>query len=76
MVRNQALVVNKVHRQLDMDELKMQIEHTYEAPMLGVFPLSEDVAHVASDGVFSLKNPAHAISQNLAQVARRVMEIA
>ena len=75
-VRNLMLAVNKVHAQLDPVALRTRVEQAYGAPVIGVFPLSEDVAQVASDGVFSMRRPEHPISRSIAQLARQVVEVA
>lgn len=74
-VRNIVLTVNKAHARIDQEALKQEVERTYEVPVLGVFPLSEDVARLASDGVFSLRYPDHPISLKLEQMARQVAAI-
>ena len=73
-VRKLMLAVNKAHAQLDHDALRAKVEEAYAAPVIGVFPLSEDVAQVASDGVFSLRRPDHPISRLMGQLARHVVQ--
>lgn len=72
-VRNLALVINKVHRGLDPDELRARVEQTYSAPVAGVFPLSEDVARLASSGVFCARNRDHPVSRELERVAAAIL---
>jgi MinD-like ATPase involved in chromosome partitioning or flagellar assembly len=75
-VRNLVLAVNKAHARVDPADLKTKVEQAYDAPVLAVFPLSEDVAQVASDGVFSMRSPEHPISRGMARLARQVVEVA
>lgn len=75
-VRKLMLAVNKVHRQLDMALLRARVEETYATPVAGVFPLSEDIAQLASEGIFCTRHPQHPISLELGRVAARVLEAA
>ncbi|MCL1467462.1 MinD/ParA family ATP-binding protein [Argonema galeatum] len=73
-VRKLLLAVNKVHSKLNVDALKQKIEESYDAPVAGIFPLSEDLVQLASEGVFCLRYPDHPISQEFRKVAQRIME--
>jgi MinD-like ATPase involved in chromosome partitioning or flagellar assembly len=67
------LVVNKVLPEYDFDEVRSEIERTYDLPVAGMLPLSEDVVRLASDGVFFVKEPEHPISQEIGRIAQRVV---
>ena len=73
-VRKMLLAINKVHSQLNRDALKQKVEETYSEKVGGMFPLSEDVIRLASEGVFCVKYPEHPISQEFRQVARQIVE--
>jgi MinD-like ATPase involved in chromosome partitioning or flagellar assembly len=66
------LVVNKVLPEYDFDEVRSEIESTYDLPVAGMLPLSEDVIRLASAGVFCVKEPEHPISQEIGRIAQRV----
>ena len=66
------LVVNKVLPDYDLDAVCNQIEQTYDLPVAGMLPLSEDVARLASAGVFYVKHPDHPISEEIGRIAQRV----
>ncbi|QZZ21205.1 MinD/ParA family protein [Leptothermofonsia sichuanensis E412] len=51
-VRKTLLTINKAHSKLNLDALKQKVEETYAETVAGVFPLSEDVVQLASEGVF------------------------
>lgn len=72
-VRNLMLTINKAHNKLIPDALRQKVEETYSLPVVGVFPLSEDVAQLASEGVFCLRFAEHPISQEFQKVAQRIM---
>ncbi len=75
-VRKLLLAINKVHRRLDMAALKAKVEQTYGAAVAGMFPLSEDIAQLASEGIFCARHRDHPISVELGRVADRVLEAA
>lgn len=66
---NMALLVNKALTSLDYPALKELVEKTYNCPVVGILPLSEDVARLASEGVFCLHYPNHPLTQSIYGVA-------
>ncbi|NEQ99530.1 MAG: MinD/ParA family protein [Cyanothece sp. SIO2G6] len=73
-VRKMLLAINKAHSQLNVDALKQKVEATYSETVAGIFPLSEDIARLASEGVFCVKYPDHSISQEFRKVAQQIAE--
>jgi MinD-like ATPase involved in chromosome partitioning or flagellar assembly len=73
-VRRLLLAINKVHSKLNRDILKQKVEETYGETVAGVFPLSEDVVQLASEGVFCVKYPDHPVSQEFQKVAQQLIE--
>jgi septum site-determining protein MinD len=67
------LVVNKVLSDFDPDSVKAEVERTYELPVAGVLPLSEDVVRLASAGVFCVQEPDHPITEEIGKIAERVI---
>lgn len=72
-VRKMLLAINKAHSKLNLDALKQKVEETYGETVAGVFPLSEDVVQLASEGVFCVKYPEHPVSQEFRKVAQQIM---
>jgi MinD-like ATPase involved in chromosome partitioning or flagellar assembly len=72
-VPNMYLVVNKVLRRFDFEEIRQQISETYDCEVLGVLPLSEDVVALASSGVFCVQNPDHDFSHRIVGIAKGLM---
>lgn len=66
------LVVNKVLPDFDFDDVKQQVKMTYQVPVGGLFPLSLDMARLASSGIFLVKNPEHPISREICKIARLI----
>jgi MinD-like ATPase involved in chromosome partitioning or flagellar assembly len=74
-VRKMLLVINKAHSKLNVDALKQKVEETYAETVAGLFPLSEDIVQLASEGVFCVKYPDHLVSQEFRKVAQQIAEV-
>ena len=66
------VILNKVPPGVDGSLLVAQVEAAYEAPVVGVLPLSHDVARLASAGLFVTRFPDHPWTRELAVVAERL----
>lgn len=73
-VRKMLLTVNKALSVMNFDALRQKVEEAYDAPVAGIFPLSEDMVKLASEGVFCVRHPEHPISQEFRKVAQQIME--
>lgn len=73
-VRKMMLAVNKVLSSINFEALRQKIEETFDVPVAGMFPLSEDIVQLASEGVFCTKYPSHPITQEFQKVAREIMQ--
>ncbi|MBN1954116.1 MAG: cyclic nucleotide-binding domain-containing protein [Anaerolineae bacterium] len=62
------MVVNKALTSYDFDDLRRQVEETYDSDVASVIPLSEDVARLQSSDIFSLRYPGHAVSEAINQI--------
>lgn len=74
-VPNLFLVVNKVLTRYDFDQVRAEIEKTYDVKVAGVMPLSEDLVEVASKDIFSLLYPDHDWSKAINEIADTIMAI-
>jgi MinD-like ATPase involved in chromosome partitioning or flagellar assembly len=72
-VTKMILVVNKALSDGDLDDLERQVTATYDVPVAGVLPLTEDMVRLASGGIFVREYPDHPWSQTLAKIADEVM---
>lgn len=72
-VNRLMLVVNMALSSYDFAALKTQVETTYNAPVAGIVPLSEDVVRNASSELFSLKNPDHPWSREIRTIAQKIV---
>jgi MinD-like ATPase involved in chromosome partitioning or flagellar assembly len=72
-VPRMLLVVNKVLPTFNFDSLRKQVETTYNAPVAGVVPLSEELVQLASSDIFCLDHPHHSFSQTVREIAEQVV---
>ncbi|MEO0455297.1 MAG: MinD/ParA family protein [Cyanobacteria bacterium P01_A01_bin.114] len=73
-VRKMLLTLNKVYSTLNREALQQKVEEAYGEKVAGVFPLSEDLVQLASEGVFCVKYPEHPVSQEFRRVAQQIVE--
>lgn len=67
------LMVNKALINFDFDALKQEVERTYQAPVVGILPHSEEMMQLQSSGIFCLRYPTHPLSQVIEAVAKQVI---
>jgi septum site-determining protein MinD len=67
------LVLNKALTRYDFNQLKADVEATYDVPVAGVLPLSEDVADNASNNIFMALHPEHSWSQTVKSIADNLL---
>ncbi|GAA6615842.1 response regulator [Scytonema sp. NUACC26] len=67
------LVVNKALPIFNPNAFQQQIEATYNVPLAGILPLSEEMAHLASSGIFGLRYPNHPWSQAIQAIAQQII---
>ncbi|MGH7788651.1 MAG: MinD/ParA family ATP-binding protein [Candidatus Binatia bacterium] len=66
------LVLNKVLPPFDPKTVAAKISATYDVPVAGVLPLSEDLVRLASSGVFCLEHPNHQITDIFRQISTQL----
>ena len=69
------LVVNKVLPEVNGDALSKKIEKTYQAPVAGVLPISNEMFHLASQGIFCLRYPNSSFTQKLNEITNKIGSI-
>lgn len=72
-VQDIMLIVNKVPHGMDRDLLRQQIETAYQTPIVGMLPLSAEMATLASSDLFTQRFPEHPLSRELVGIAERLM---
>jgi MinD-like ATPase involved in chromosome partitioning or flagellar assembly len=72
-VSRMLLLINKALPSMDFAALKEQVESLYNAPVGGIFPLSQEMMQLASSGLFCLQFPHHPFTELLRKVAKLIM---
>jgi MinD-like ATPase involved in chromosome partitioning or flagellar assembly len=68
-VPSMYMLVNKCLAEYDRTDLRRRVEETYGAEVAGILPFTEDVARLASGGLFSRRFPEHGWSEGIVGVA-------
>ncbi len=74
-VPNIKLFVNKALSKYNPEQVRASVEEKYQAPVVGVLPLSEDMVEMASSDLFSLRFPDHPWSKVLQNAAKLILDI-
>lgn len=72
-IAHMSLAVNKVPSTYDFDAVQAQVEKRFDVPVVAVFPIAEEMFQLGSRGLFLLKFPDHAYSQQIQFIASRLM---
>jgi len=72
-VPRMMLIVNKVPAVFDLDEVKAQVEQTYDCAVAAVLPHSDEMMVLASAGIFVLRYPDHPITATLKQAVAKLV---
>jgi MinD-like ATPase involved in chromosome partitioning or flagellar assembly len=75
-VPNLYMIVNKALDRYDFSQIREQVVSTFNVPVVGVLPLTEDLADLGSTDLFSLSSPDHRWSKTLRQIAQAVLDTA
>jgi MinD-like ATPase involved in chromosome partitioning or flagellar assembly len=67
------LLVNKVLPSFDLVALQADIEKTFAAPVIAIFPLTEEMVQLGSRGIFCLQFPQHPLSLLMHSVVQRLL---
>jgi MinD-like ATPase involved in chromosome partitioning or flagellar assembly len=67
------IAINKVPSSVNTEQLRQRVEAAYGAPVVGMLPLCEEIAELASSGIFVNRHPRHAVTAQLRSIADRIM---
>ena len=67
------LIANKVYARLDPAELRARLQEVFRHEIIGMIPLSEDFAELASEGLFVHRYPEHPISLEIRDITQRIL---
>jgi septum site-determining protein MinD len=68
------MAVNKIPGVFKLDEVKTQVEKTYECEVAALMPHSDEMMILGSSSVFVLEYPDNPVTKALEELAERVME--
>ncbi|MEE3717009.1 MinD/ParA family protein [Tumidithrix elongata RA019] len=71
-VSQMLVVINRMLPSFDQEMLKARIKTTYQVPVAGVLPNSEDMMLLASNGLFLLLHPNHPLSLEYQAIANLI----
>ena len=69
------IVANKVFSTINYDQLSKRLKDAFGYDVIGVIPLSEDIAKMESRDLFTKKNPHHEISHTLRDITNRIVSV-
>jgi septum site-determining protein MinD len=72
-VPRMMIVVNKTPEAFDADQVRQRVESAYNCEVAAVFPHSEELMILSSEGVFALRYPDHPVTALYGTLATRLM---
>jgi len=73
-VQDILILINKVPSTANLEDLRRQVESAYGADVIATIPLCEQIAELASSGIFVNRYADHPVAQQLREVAQRVLQ--
>ncbi|MFO7540041.1 MAG: MinD/ParA family protein [Chloroflexota bacterium] len=67
-VPNMQLIINKMPQVYDFADVRRRVEKLYNCPVAAILPHSDEMMTLASQGVFVLHYPHHAITKELSHI--------
>lgn len=67
------LIVNKVPKVFDFDEVRNRVEETYGCSVAAVIPHSDEMMALASAGIFSVQHPDHEVAKAYQTIADKLL---
>ena len=67
------VIINKIPSTLDCEMLREQVESRYRAPVVGMLPLCNEMAELASSGIFVNGHSQHPLTRELVRIADQIM---
>ena len=66
------IIINKMPQVYDFDDVRRRVEQLYSCPVAAILPHADEMMTLASQGVFVLHYPDHAITKELSQIANKL----
>jgi hypothetical protein len=68
------MLANKVVSSLDQEAVRRKISEAFGYEVIGLLPLSEDMARMGSQGLLALEHPSHPLTLGVVAVADRLVK--
>jgi MinD-like ATPase involved in chromosome partitioning or flagellar assembly len=68
-----SLVINKMLPSYDRQAMQEQIEQKFKVPVIGMFPLNEEMVQLSSSGIFCLEFLNHGYTYEVRKVAQQLL---
>lgn len=69
-----GLILNEVPNFFDIEEVKSQVEESYECPVAAVFPYNQELMALSSTSIFVLQYPTHPLTQMFENLAEQIVQ--
>ena len=69
-----GIIANMVHSRLDRNEFRARLTEVFRCEILGMIPLNEDLAEMASEGLFVRRYPDHPVSDEIRAIASEILK--
>lgn len=73
-IPRQGIVANMVHSRINQEEFRSRLEDVFECEVMGMLPVSEKLAELASEGLFVRRYPDHPVSLRIRAIAERILQ--
>jgi MinD-like ATPase involved in chromosome partitioning or flagellar assembly len=73
-VPKMLLVVNKVLPSVNQEQLRIQVQKSYNTPVAGVLPVCEEMFQLASSDIFSMIYPEHPWTKTVSLIAKQLTD--
>lgn len=72
-VENISLIVNRALPNFDVETYRQQLETSYDVPVAGILPFSEEMMHLSSSEIFSVCYPDHPLTKVIDQISQQLI---
>jgi len=72
-VPEMMILINKAPATFDVEQIRQTVSRTYNCPVAGVIPHSDEMMSLASHDIFAVRYPDHPIVAELQNVARALI---
>jgi MinD-like ATPase involved in chromosome partitioning or flagellar assembly len=69
-----GLILNEVPQFFDIEEVKSQVEASYQCPVTAVFPYTQELMALSSTSIFVLQFPTHPVTRIFENLANIILQ--